>query len=127
MLEHLILPSNKITVDQPVLDLDRDEKDVFHIGDGYGIFRGLTQEEYSVFKDNRYTSVGIIIHFVPDTTLDTAVVDSKTVAKDSTHTEPRVGDYCTWRGVRYDLSSVRKCPDIFGDMVGYKVFCSNGQ
>lgn len=123
MFANLISDQNKIQVCQPVHNRDEDEVGHFTLGNGYGVFRSLSDSEFGVYKDFKYQSVGIILYYVPDTEADSMVVDSKTVTK--TRTVPQLGDYCTWRGNTYHLSGVAAKLDIRGNFVGYKVLCSN--
>lgn len=115
MLDHLVVEENKIEVFEVVKDRDEAEISRVRIGFGYGIFRGQSTEEFAMMGSAAFTNIGTLVHYTSDT-------DSNP----RSHSTPQIGDVCTWRGKEYYVSGVSPRPDIYGELVGYTIRCSNG-
>lgn len=118
MFEHLVEPINKIEVFEIILDRDGAEVSRIRIGSGYGLFRGQSTEEFAMMGSAAFTNIGTLVHYTEDT--------SELEDQERSHTVPQIGDVCTWRGQEYYISGVSPRPDIYGELVGYNIRCSNG-
>jgi len=119
----LIVPENRIEVIEHVKTRDEDHIADIVIGYGYGIFRGQTEVEYSSQNSGAFNHVGILIdyHAVTDASV---VVDGEEYK--ATHKYPEIEDVCTWRGITFAITGVDPRPDVYGDLVGFTVRCSDG-
>lgn len=122
MFGHLVTDVNRIQVLQQILNRDGDVSATVVIGEGYGVFRTKTLEEVMAYTSSTFDSVGTLLFYTANEP-QSIVVGNNTIV---THTEPRVGDTCTWRGMSYTLTGIEPRIDINGDLVGYTVRCSNG-
>lgn len=118
MLEYLIVEDNKIEVYERVLDRDNTEITRLHIGTGYGIFRGQSVEEFAMMGSADFTNIGILVHYSEN--------HEEVEGSTKTHFIPNIGDVCVWHGKEYYISGVSPRPDIYGDMIGFTIRCSNG-
>lgn len=123
MLDHLINPDNLISVVERKLDRDENVITEFTIGTGYGVFRGQGLAEYISNGIGKFDSAGTLLFYVPND-VQTITIDGTVYS--STHTTPRIGDRCLWRDTYFDITGVDGRPNIYGDLVGYTIRCSNG-
>ena len=121
--EWLITPENRIEVIEHVKNRDGDPIADLVIGYGYGVFRGQTAVEYSSQNAGSFNHVGILIdyHILSDASV---TVDDKVYK--ATHSYPEIEDSCTWRGITFAITGVDPRPNVYGDLVGFTVRCSNG-
>lgn len=118
----LVTNDNIIEVREAVRDRNEDVIGEIVIGHGYGVFRGQNQVEYVGQSSGQFSHVGTLLFYAG--TVGSIEVDGKIY--ESTHMIPQIGDSCTWRGTRYEITGVDAHPDVHGDLVGYTVRCASG-
>lgn len=120
--EWLVTEDNAIVVREPIKNRDEDIVCELTIGRGYGIFRGQNQVEYVGQSSAQFSHVGTLVFYEIEN--EVIEMDGKTYT--ASHTYPKVGDICEWRGVRYDITGVDPHPDVHGDQIGYTLRCASG-
>ena len=128
MFDHLVYPQNKIVFNEVVLDRDGDSVCSFIIGIGYGIFGSLTKDDLDVASANDSKSVSVVVHYAKEEPSEQ--VDEEGRVFNAHYTEPFVQNQrrkcvAVWREKEYDITQVRKCYDVHGEFVGYRVYRSN--
>ena len=123
MLNHIRTEKNKVIFSFIVKDKHGDVITTIPIGDTYGIVYTRSDEELKDSKYSTYDTCGIFIDYTGYASVSVTVNGEVYTAPRNT---PDIGDSFTWRGKTYYVGGVEPKINIWGDLVGYKVYTKNG-